>query len=38
MRPEDLLTLVTSSKVATLSFKVREDFIDPLEYVFKREP
>ncbi len=38
MRPEALLTLVTNSKVATLSFKVREDFIDPLKYVFKRVP
>ncbi len=38
MKPEILLSFVTSSRVATLSFKVREDFIDPLEYVFKREP
>jgi len=31
-------TLDADGKVATLSLKVREDFVDPLEYVFKRAP
>ncbi len=35
MKPEALLSLVTSSRVVTLSFKVRLDFIDPLEYIFR---
>ena len=31
-------TLDADGKAATLSLKVREDFVDPLEYVFKRVP
>jgi len=31
-------TLDADGKVATFSLKVREDFIDPLEYVFKLVP
>jgi hypothetical protein len=31
-------TLDAAGEVTALAFKVREDFIDPNEYVFKRAP